>query len=78
VIANVGSRWEGGKLVFFSKKTGNTIATFDPDNDRFIIAGFGPAENQADSTADNVADLVNDFNVLLTKLKAAGLMESDS
>ena len=31
---------------------------------------------QADSTADNVGDLVADFNDLLAKLKAAGLMAS--
>ena len=78
MVANVGSRWEDGKLVFYSKITGNTIATFDPDDEKLIIAGFGPAENQADSTADNVADLVADFNALLSKLKAAGLMEPDS
>jgi len=31
---------------------------------------------QADSTAEDVAALVTDFNSLLAKLKAAGLMES--
>ena len=36
------------------------------------------AENQADSTATTIADLKSDFNSLLSKLKAAGLMESDS
>lgn len=35
------------------------------------------AENQADSTAADVGDLVADFNALLAKLKAAGLMEAD-
>ena len=35
------------------------------------------AENQADSTATTVADLKSDFNDLLSKLKAAGLMEQD-
>ena len=78
MIANVGSKWDAGKLVFFSKVTGNTIATFDPDNDALIIAGFGPAANQADSTAADVGDLVTDFNALLAKLKASGLMEPDS
>ena len=33
--------------------------------------------NQAASTADTVAKLVTDFNALLTKLKAVGLMEKD-
>ena len=36
-----------------------------------------PAAVQADSTAVDVADLVADFNALLLKLKAAGLMESE-
>ena len=35
------------------------------------------AENQADSTASDVAGLKADFNSLLAKLKAAGLMEPD-
>ncbi len=36
------------------------------------------AENQADSTASDVAGLKADFNSLLAKLKAAGLMEPDA
>jgi hypothetical protein len=35
------------------------------------------AANQAASEATTVADLVTDFNSLLAKLKAAGLMEAD-
>ena len=38
---------------------------------------FTPAANQADSTATTVAALKDEFNALLTKLKAAGLMEAD-
>ena len=34
------------------------------------------AANQADSTATTIADLKGDFNALLAKLQAAGLMES--
>ena len=34
------------------------------------------AANQADSTAATIADLKTDFNALLAKLQAAGLMES--
>ena len=41
------------------------------------VMGLPVAENQADSTATDVAGLVTDFNVLLAKLKAAGLMEAD-
>lgn len=35
------------------------------------------AANQADSTATEVAGLVVDFNALLAKLKASGLMAND-
>lgn len=41
------------------------------------VTGLPAAENQADSTATDVAGLVTDFNVLLAKLKAAGLMAAD-
>lgn len=41
------------------------------------VTGLPSAENQADSTATDVAGLVTDFNALLAKLKAAGLMETD-
>ena len=41
------------------------------------VEGLPVAENQAASTATTVAGLVTDFNALLTKLKTAGLMESD-
>ena len=36
-----------------------------------------PAVVQASSVAVDAAGLVTDFNALLTKLKAAGLMESE-
>ena len=35
------------------------------------------AENQTASTAEDIAGLLSDFNALLTKLKAAGLMAAD-
>lgn len=41
------------------------------------VTGLPIAENQADSIATDVAGLVTDFNSLLAKLKAAGLMETD-
>jgi hypothetical protein len=37
---------------------------------------FKPTDFQADSTATDVQTLVNDFNALLAKLRAAGLMKS--
>ncbi|MEC1375009.1 head fiber protein [Heyndrickxia oleronia] len=41
------------------------------------VTGLPVLENQADSIATDVAGLVTDFNSLLAKLKAAGLMEAD-
>lgn len=42
------------------------------------LPGSTPAENQADSVATTVAALKDDFNDLLAKLKAAGLMTEGS
>lgn len=41
------------------------------------VTGLPIAENQADSPATDVAGLVTDYNALLVKLKAAGLMEAE-
>ena len=41
------------------------------------IEGLPVAANQADSEASTVAALKEDFNGLLAKLKAAGLMATD-
>lgn len=41
------------------------------------VTGLPTAENQVDSTATDTAGLVTDFNALLAKLKAAGLMAAD-
>ncbi len=41
------------------------------------VTGLPIAENQAESTATDATGLVTDFNALLVKLKAAGLMEAD-
>lgn len=43
-----------------------------------LPSSFTPAENQAASTAATVAALKDDFNTLLSKLKAAGLMVADT
>ncbi len=42
------------------------------------VRGLPAAETQADSEATTVASLVTDFNALLAKLKAAGLMQDNS
>ena len=42
-----------------------------------VVREIPVAANQADSTATDAAGLVTDFNALLAKLKAAGLMAAD-
>ena len=56
----------GGKLVF---DEGASVEG---------LPGSTPAENQAESAATTVAALEEDFNTLLSKLKAAGLMTADT
>ena len=41
------------------------------------VTGLPVADNQPASTATTINGLVADFNALLTKLKAAGLMVAD-
>ena len=41
------------------------------------VTGLPACENQADSTAATIDDLKTDFNALLAKLRAAGLMAGD-
>lgn len=43
-----------------------------------VLEGLPCAANQADSTATTVEALKTDFNSLLAKLKAVGLMETDA
>lgn len=42
------------------------------------VIGLPSAVHQADSAASDVPGLLADFNALLAKLKAAGLMAADS
>lgn len=42
------------------------------------LIGFPTLENQPTSTATTIEELVVDFNALLSKLKAAGIMEPDT
>lgn len=42
------------------------------------ITGLPQAENQAESNATTVAALKDDFNALLEKLKAAGIVAPDN
>ena len=56
----------GGKLIF---EDGSSVEG--------LPYSFTPAENQAASEATTVVALKEDFNSLLAKLKAAGLMTAD-
>ena len=58
----------GDKLVI-----GGTLEVLDGAN----LSGFPVAEKQTSSVATTIADLKADFNLLLEKLKSAGLMEGD-
>ena len=42
------------------------------------VTGLPVLDNQPASTAATVEDLVTDFNALLTKLKATGIMAEDT
>lgn len=59
----------GGEIVINGKMTAGEDAE---------IIGITPVcENQANSEATTIANLKEDFNAFLTKLKTAGLMEAD-
>lgn len=64
----------GGGTVTWGDITGKPT-TFPPVAATATVAGgVKMAATQAPSTATEVADLVTNFNELLTKLKAAGIM----
>ena len=46
--------------------------------DEATVVGLSLIENQSESTATTIEDLVTDFNDLLSKLKTAGLMVDDT
>ncbi|WP_425057985.1 hypothetical protein SCACP_25730 [Sporomusa carbonis] len=54
---------------------GGTLAITGEGRLTFAGTQLKQAETQADSSAASVAELVADFNALLAKLRAAGLME---
>ena len=51
--------------------------TYPTDATESVSGLLKMAANQADSIAEDTATLVTDFNALLAKLKAAGLMAAD-
>ena len=73
--AHGGGTWViGGKLTFLpgAEVEGLPVAATD------ISGGVKLAVNQADSAASTIAALNIEFNALLAKLKAAGIMASDA
>ena len=68
----------GGKLII---EEGATVEGLSPGGatvEGLSPGGITPAENPADSSATTVVALKDDFNGLLAKLKAAGLMAADA
>jgi hypothetical protein len=64
----------GGEVVI----TAGALVSVDPEA---VIEGvpstdLSPAASQADSSAATIEDLLLDFNALLAKLRAAGLMST--
>lgn len=57
---------------------GGEIRVVDAGKVTFNGNELKPSENQTDSTAGTIAELRTDFNALLAKLKAAGLMTEDA
>jgi hypothetical protein len=70
----------GGVKVAAKTETDTVPVAADEDGTLYVPTypePVTPAANQTDSTAEDVAGIVADFNALLAKLKAAGLMAAD-
>jgi len=69
----------GGIKAAEKTKTDTVPAKIGEDNILYVPAypEIPVAENQAESTAEDAGGLAADFNLLLAKLKAAGIMAKD-
>jgi len=70
----------GGVKAVVKTETDTVSVAVDEDGTLYVPMypeAITPAANQADSTATEAAGMVTDFNALLAKLKAAGLMVAD-
>ena len=67
----------GAKSVIGGKLTPLSTATVEGGDNLFGGAGITPAANIPASDATTIAALKDDFNALLSALKAVGLMEAD-
>jgi hypothetical protein len=72
-----------GGIIADAKTAGDTVEGKIGDDNKLYVPTYpvmpeqAVVANQADSTAVDEAGLVTDFNALLAKLKAAGLMTAD-
>ena len=72
----------GGIKAATKAETDTVPAKIGPDGILYVpsyptVPEIPVAQNQVASTAEDIAGLLSDFNALLTKLKAAGLMAAD-
>ena len=73
--AHGGGEWVvGGKLTFLEGATVDGL----PAATAYASGGVLLAANQTDSAASTIAGLNVEFNALLAKLKAAGIMAPDA
>lgn len=83
VTAAPASETSLGGIKASAKTTGETVEAKIGDDAKLYVPTYPVvpempiAENQAASTAEDVAGLLLDFNSLLEKLKVAGLMTPD-
>lgn len=60
-----------------AKGAGDTVEAKIGTDKKLYVPTYPAAANQAASTATDAAGIVTDFNALLDKLKAAGVMAAD-
>ena len=77
-IANVGSKWSDGELIFYSVETGNNIAKFDPTNDRFdILQNLAISGTDITVTAAEINELNLSVVGAINKYKIINMTASD-
>ena len=77
--AHGGGKWViGGKLTLLEGATVEGLTATVAPASVDTLGGVKQAVNQTDSTASTIAALNLEFNSLLAKLKAAGIMAPDT
>lgn len=67
-----------GGIKAVEKTEAETVAAKIGADGNLYVSAHPVAANQSASTAEDVAGLLADFNALLVKLKAAGIMAADA